>query len=174
LTLTAEAAKTASATTLGPKDQIQHYSIPEVTGDNTGTGHGWNETISQTTFTSGSHTIGSNSGSGELFEQTTGAGKAGKESGNTGAAVTNVDAAENTDTNPVEETPLVAPLNVPVPTTSHSATAGDSPSVVFQTAEVGSGLGNFIVTPTISFDVPANTYAGSYTATTEVDLSTGP
>jgi hypothetical protein len=162
---------------LGAKDQIQHYSIAENTGDNTGTGNGWNETISQTTFTSGAHTIGANSGSGELFERTSGAGKVGVASGNTGAAVTGVvyvDAAENTDTNPVESTPLVVPLNVPVPTVSATGSAGDSPSVVFQTAEVGSGLGNFVVTPTVSFDVPANTYAGTYTATTEVDLTTGP
>jgi hypothetical protein len=180
LTLTANGTATATPTTLGAKDQIQHYSIAENTGDNTGTGDGWNETISQTTFTSGSHTIGKNSGSGEVFGATSGAGKVGTESENSGAAVTNVvyvDAPENTDTNPVETTPLVDPLNVPVPTES-SPTAeghkGDAPSVVFQTAEVGTGLGNFIVTPTVSFDVPANTYAGTYTATTEVDLTTGP
>ena len=119
-----------------------------------------------------------NNGSGESFAQTSGAGKVNTEAGPaTGAAVSGVvvaDAAESTNIDPVESSPLTLPLNVPVPTASATATAGDSPSVVFQTAEVGTGLGNFIVTPTVSFDVPADTYAGVYKAITEVNLTTGP
>lgn len=164
LTLTAPSEVAAGSTTLGAVDKTTTYSIGETTGDNTGTGNGWQEAIAQTPFTSGAHTLGANTASGSL-------------EGASGAAVTHVaeaNVADSTNTAPTGSEPAT-PVDVPVPSQSSPDNSGSGGNaVVFETAAVNSGLGNFLITPTVTVDVPANAYAGAYTATTEVDLSTGP
>src|ERR1039458_6844196 len=57
LTLTGPATATGGAITLGA-DQTSTYSLATLaTGDNTGSGNGWNEAIAQTQFTTGTHTL---------------------------------------------------------------------------------------------------------------------
>ena len=143
-TLTAPANVTATGTTLNGTDQSSTYSVALATGDNTGSGAGWNETISQSVFTNvgATHTIG---GVAQV------------------SAVAEVP-GPGTSTAPTGTQPTL-PLTVPDETGT---------PVVFQTAAIGSGLGNFVVTPTVTFAVPASTYADTYTATAEVDLTAGP
>jgi len=161
---------TGAGNTLGHTDGVASYSIAYKTGDNTGTGDGWKETIDQTPFTSTLalhghvRTIGDDTNPTHVHYTTS------------GAAVTSVgtaNGAESTNTaiggsEPVGEGAIV---NVPNPVGTESP---EPSGTVFETAAVESGLGNFIITPTVTVEIPANTYAGTYTATTEVDLTAGP
>jgi hypothetical protein len=125
-------------------DQVNAYSIPLATGDNTGSGNGWSESISQSPF---SDTHGHGLGTSAI------------------SAVTVANISNSTNTAPTEDTdPITVPIAVPSTT----------PGAIFQTADLGTGLGNFLVTPTVEVNIPANTYAGIYTATAEVDLTQGP
>jgi hypothetical protein len=48
------------------------------------------------------------------------------------------------------------------------------PSAPFFNAAANTGIGTFIVTPTITVDIPANARAGSYTSTITTELISGP
>ncbi len=124
------------------------YTLNIFTSDNTGTGCGWHENMSQTTFESASgHYLGSSQ-----VDQVV------------------VDAApNNTDTMPSDAN---HPVHYPV------ALPNDGSSATFLVADGpcgdGTGLGNFIVKPTVEVQVPSGTPNGDYSATVRVSIYTGP
>jgi hypothetical protein len=120
------------------------YSMNLATSDVTGTGDGWHLEISQTPFTDAS---GDTLGASSVV------------------GVNVLDKQGSTDTDPVDadnsvQLPVVIPSN------------GASSS--FLVADPGTGLGNFIVTPTIQVDVPSGATIANYSATTTVHIITGP
>jgi hypothetical protein len=128
-------------------DATPTYTIALATQDTRGTGAGWNETITSTQFTTGSpnnYTLASTA------------------STLTGAAWT---ASDGTNTGPSNA--LTYPIAVPAGATAPTP-------VKFFDAGAGTGMGKFTVTPTIGVFVPQNSYAGTYTSTVTVAITSGP
>ena len=147
----AVAAPTIPTVTLAGVDQTVSYTLPVTVVDATGTGNGWNLTITSTAFTTGGgspHTLAADA-----------------------STITGVDAAcvteTSTCTNPSNAVsyPLALPAGASAPTAAK-----------FFNAAAASGLGKFTVTPTISIAVPANTYASAsgYSSTITVAVVSGP
>ena len=115
--------------------------------DNTGSGAGWNVTITSTTFTTGG---------GSPHTLSTSASTA------TGAVAA---CGGGTCTNPTNSVgyPLAVPAGAPAPT-----------AVKLFNAAANTGMGSFNLTPTIQVAIPANTYAGTYTSTVTVAVVSGP
>ena len=147
LTLSTSATPTLSAT-LDGTDQTPNYALPMSVNDSTGSGNGWNVTITSTTFTTGG-------GSPHLLSTTA----------STATAVSASCAGGTTCTAPTNS--ITYPLAVP---------AGSSPptAVKLFNAAASTGMGNFTVTPTITVAIPANTYAGVYTSVVTVAAVSGP
>jgi hypothetical protein len=146
LSLTTTAAPTFS-TTLDGTDKTPTYALPLTIEDLTGTGAGWNTTISSTQFTTGgegAHTLSPTASS------ITG--------------VTNACAEGDTCTNPTNA--INYPLTVPA--------GAEAAAVKFFNAAAGSGMGGFSNTPTVAVSVPATTYAGSYSSTLTLASISGP
>lgn len=145
----------ATAVTLNGNDLHATYTLSIAVNDNTGTGNGWSLTITSTQFDTagaacqtGGHTL------------------------NTGASmITSVVPAVNgsgTYTNPsnsISNTSLGIPAGCPSPGPT---------AVKFFNAAVGSGMGQFTITPTVSIAIPANSYAGTYSSTVTLAIATGP
>jgi hypothetical protein len=146
LSLSSSAAPTVSAT-LDGTDQAPSYTMPMTVNDATGSGNGWNVTITSTTFSTGG-------GSPHLLS--TGA--------STVTGVTSA-CATGTCTNPTNG----ISYNLAVPAGGTAPTA-----VKLFNAAANSGLGNFTVTPTVQVAIPANTYAGTYTSTVTLAVVSGP
>jgi hypothetical protein len=132
--------------TLNGTDQVKPYTILIDTNDPTGTGNGWNLTITSTTFTTTSpvHTL------------STGA-----------SSVTGVVSAckQGTCTDPTNA--ISYPFTVPA--------AGTAPTAVkLFSAAANTGMGEFNITPTVNVTIPANTYAGTYTSTVTLAIVSGP
>ncbi|HEX3455133.1 MAG TPA: WxL domain-containing protein [Gaiellaceae bacterium] len=115
--------------------------------DATGSGSGWNVTVTSTTFTTGG-------GSPHLLSTTA--------SNATGVSSS---CATGTCTNPTNS--ITYPLGVPAGSSAPTA-------VKLFNAAANTGMGNFTITPTISVSIPANTYAGTYTSTVTVAVVSGP
>jgi len=118
--------------------------------DATGTGNGWNLTITSTTFSTGGatpHTLASN------ISTITGVTTV-CVSGTTCTAATNA---------------ITYPLAVP-------AAASAPTAAKFFNAAVDSGMGKFTITPTVALSVPANAYASAsgYSSTITVAVVSGP
>jgi hypothetical protein len=147
LSVATTAAPTFSASLAGG-DSTPTYTLPLTAVDTTGTGAGWNLTITSTQFTTGGgtpHTL---------------AATASSISGVTSAC------ASGTCTNPtnaVTYPPLVVPAAATAPT-----------AVKFFNAAANTGLGSFTVTPTVGVFVPAASFAGSYSSTLTVSIVSGP
>lgn len=135
------------ASTLDGTDQTPNYTLPMTVLDATGSGTGWNVTITSTTFTTGG-------GSPHLLSTTA--------SNATGVSSS---CATGTCTNPTNS--ITYPLGVPAGSTAPTA-------VKLFNAAANSGMGKFTITPTISVSIPANTYAGTYTSTVTVAVVSGP
>ena len=146
LSLTTEAAPTFSAT-LDGTDQTPPYTLPMTVEDSTGSGSGWNTTITSTEFTSGGATP--------------------RTLATTASSMTGVtsECAEGTCTNP--DNKITYPLTVPAGALAPTA-------VKFFNADAETGLGKFTVTPTVGVSIPANTYAGTYTSTVTLASVSGP
>jgi hypothetical protein len=146
LSLSTSATPGVSAT-LDGTDKTPSYTLPMTVNDFTGSGAGWNVTITSTTFTSGApvHTL-----------STTASNATGVTSNCTGGG---------TCTNPTNS--ITYPLGVPAGSSAPTA-------VKLFNAAANSGMGGFTVTPTISVAIPANTYAGTYTSTVTVAVVSGP
>jgi large repetitive protein len=143
LSVSAPSAVTATPVTLSNAgNQLSTYSIDLASDDATGSGDGWNETISQTPFTD-SH--GNTLGESDVL------------------SVATTDAPGSTNTEPVDN-----PSSVSFP-----FALSTSPSI-FKVSDTGSGMGDFIVTPSMSVQVPANAKAGTYTAVASVNIVSGP
>lgn len=146
LSLSTEAAPTFSAT-LDGANQTPTYALPMTVEDLTGSGSGWNTTITSTQFAS--------------------SGEPSRTLSTSASAMTGVtsECAEGTCTNPTNA--VTYPLTVP-------AAAEEPTAVKFFNAAEETGMGKFAVTPTVGVSIPANTYAGTYTSTVTLASISGP
>ena len=136
----------AFGTNLNGRNQTMSTTLSFNIGDATGSGAGWKVTATSTQFTSGSHTLASDA---------TTVGTAPAVSCDTGVTCT-------TASNSVSY-----PYVLPAGTTAPTATA------IFN-AGAGTGMGDQTVTTGFSVALPANVYAGSYSATWTFSLISGP
>lgn len=134
--------------TLDGTDKTPTYTVPITVTDATGSGDGWQLTITSTTLATegATHSFATN---------------ATKITGVTASCV-----GVNTCTSP-DNSATTYPVTVPA--------AADAPDPqVFYVAAANSGMGSFTVTPTMQLKVPANTYAGSYSSTITLAIVDGP
>jgi hypothetical protein len=127
-------------------DQTPTYTIPiTVLDTRTGSGAGWNLTITSTSFDTGTATLATNASSITAVTSSC---------ANGGICT----AATNT---------VSYPVAVPAGATAPSA-------VKFYNAAAASGQGTFTITPTIAVSVPQNSYRGTYTSTLTLSVVSGP
>jgi hypothetical protein len=134
--------------TLDGTDKTGTYTVPTTVTDATGSGAGWNLTITSTQFTTGGgtpHTLATSASS------LTG--------------VTNSCAGGSTCTSPTNS--ITYPVAVPAGSTPPAA-------VKYFNAALNTGAGQFTNTPSISVSVPASSYAGSYSSTLTLAAVSGP
>ena len=146
LTASTTAAPSLSATITG-QDQTVPYTLPINVIDSTGTGNGWNLTITSTQF--------STSSSPANTLPTT---------ASTVISATSV-CATGSCTNPTNT--VAYPLTIPA-----GATA--PPPVKLFNAATGTGMGAFTVTPSVTILVPGSVLAGTYTSTISLAIVSGP
>ena len=152
LSETGPANVSANAVTLNGANQTTPYTLGIAVNDDTGTGTGWNLTITSTQFT----VTGSSCGTNHPLSTTA--------STITGVAVANNGGGTYTQpTNNISNTSLSVPAGCPALT-----------PVKFFNATANSGMGHFTITPTISIAIPANAYAGTYTSTVTLAVVSGP
>jgi len=134
------------AATLNGADQNVTSAQTFDVGDATGSGTGWNITATSTTFTTGTHSLGTSA------TTVTSAPTVACDSGATCSTATNA---------------ISYPYALPAATTAPTATK-------LYNAAANSGMGKQTVTATFSLALPANTYAGSYTSTWTYSLASAP
>ena len=128
-------------------DATPTYSLALSTQDTRGTGTGWNETVTSTQFATGgssNHTLAPSA-----------------------STVTGVSADNENGTSTAPNDALSYPIVVP------SGPTAPPPVKFFDTA-VDSGMGRFRVSPAISVFVPQDSYAGTYSSTLTLAISSGP
>jgi hypothetical protein len=134
--------------TLNGTDQTVTYTLAITATDATGSGAGWNLTITSTQFSTGGGTP--------------------KTLATNASTITGVTAAcvgGSTCTNPTNS--VTYPAAVPA--------GGTAPTAVeFFNAAASSGMGKFTITPTVAIAIPANTFAGTYTSTITLAAVSGP
>jgi hypothetical protein len=144
----ATSATPSFSVTLNGTDQTASYTVPTTVTDATGSGAGWNLTVTSTQFTTGGgtpHTLAT-----------------------TASNVTSVaDACVGgaTCTNPTNS--VGYPVAVPAGSTPPAA-------VKYFNAALNTGEGQFTNTPTVQVSAPANTLAGTYTSTLTLAAVSGP
>lgn len=146
LTVSTSAAPTFAAS-LNSGDTTSTYSAALNTIASLSPPPGWNETITSTTFTAGTHTLPANASAINAVP--------------TIACLTsaaNCVAATNT---------VSYPVAIPAAATAPTA-------VKFLNASSGTGAGEFTVTPTVTVTVPQNAFAGSYASTVTIQIVSGP
>lgn len=146
LSLTTTAAPTFSVT-LDGTDKTPTYDLPITIEDSTGSGAGWNTTLTSSEFTSDHATPRTLS--------------------TTASSMTGVASVCEVDTCTDPSNSVTYPLTVPADTTPPTA-------VKYFNAAEDTGMGKFAVTPSISVGIPANTYAGTYTSTITLASVSGP
>lgn len=156
------------------------YTDLIATYDDTGSGSGWNETITSTDYvgTSGAavdsgKAQGNSGSSGTPFllgpDQVLDTGGNNNDVGSysltsiVSSALT--DGSSSTDTNPTNS--VTTPLAVP------QASSAPTP-IKFYDAAYGTGMGNFTLTPAFNVSVPANAYAGTYQSVLTIAIVSGP
>jgi hypothetical protein len=154
LTVTAGTLTESNATTPAPSatlngtDQTVNYTLTITVTDATGSGNGWNLTITSTTFTTGGgspHTLSA-----------------------TASSITGVTAACAASTTCVNPTNAITyPVTVPAASSAPAA-------VKCFNASANTGMGKFTITPTVAISLPADTYAGTYTSTITLAIVSGP
>jgi putative surface cell wall-binding protein len=135
----------------------QQYTV----NDATGSGAGWNVSMSATTFTTGSHTL-ANAGTLSTNGSLTSISGTTAPTATCSAACT---APTDTTTYPVAIT---------------TAATSPTPSIIYDTA-VATGLGLFVIGGSAALNpvgwwlqIPASVYAGSYTSTVTLEVTSGP
>jgi hypothetical protein len=127
--------------------QTASYTVPLSTIDATGSGSGWNVTVTSTQFTTGGGTP--------------------RTLPTTASAVSGVATA-------CAGTECTAPTNsVGYPLAVPAAPTAPTPVKLFNAA-VDTGLGSFTLTPTVGVTVPGNAFAGVYSSTLTVAVASGP
>jgi hypothetical protein len=118
-------------------------------GDSTGSGSGWNITATSTPFATavGTHVLATDSVS--------------------------IGSAPTANCDALASCTVAANNSVTYPYTLPSDTVPPTASKMF-TSDLDSGLGNQTLSPTWALALPANTYAGTYTATWTFSLVSGP
>lgn len=134
--------------TLNGTDQLLTYTMAISVDDATGTGNGWNLTITSTQFSTGGTTPSTLSTTASTI-----------------TGVTSVCVANTTCTDPTNT--VTYPLALPAGATAPTA-------VKLFNAAANTGMGSFTVTPTVSVSVPANAYAGKYSSTVTLAIVSGP
>lgn len=134
--------------TLNGTDQTPTYTVPTTVTDATGSGAGWNLTITSTQFTTGG-----------------GSPKTLSTSASSLTGVTNSCVGGVTCTNPTNS--VTYPVAVPAATSPPAA-------VKYFNAAATTGAGQFTNTPTVGVSVPANTLVGTYTSTLTLAAVSGP
>ena len=137
-----------STVTLNGTDQNSTGTLPMDVGDNTGSGAGWNITMTSTTFTTATpvHTLSTTA---------------------TTVATGPTDACDASVTCTLATNAITYPYALPAATTAPTATK-------LYNAAIGTGLANQTVTPTFHVAIPANTKAGVYTSTWTISLISAP
>jgi hypothetical protein len=146
LTLSTSAAPAFSAT-LNGTDQTPTYTLPLTVNDATGSGTGWNGTITSTQFTTGGgtpHTLST-----------------------TASSITGVTSSCTTGTCTSPTNSVTYSLGVPAAATPPAAAK-------FFNAAANTGMGEFTLTPTVQVAIPANTLTGSYSSTITLASVSGP
>lgn len=133
-------------TTLNGVDQTQQDTINIDVQDFTGSGAGWNLQITSTSFTNGSQTLS-----------------------NTATVITGVSVSCDTGSCTDPTNALAGAYNITVPANTVAPSAAK-----FFSADAGTGLGDFTVTPTLQLSIPATTYAGTYQSTMTITIVSGP
>jgi hypothetical protein len=146
LALTTSASPSFTAN-LNAGDQTPTFTIPLTTTASVSPAAGWNETITSTQFSTGTHTL------------VTGASTI-----QTAPTAVCVSAFAN----------CVAPTNAVGYPVSVPAGAGPPAAVKFFNAAAATGAGQFTVTPTVSVSVPQNSFAGTYSSTLTLAMISGP
>lgn len=137
----------AFTASLDTGDSTPTYTVPLTTVASVSPPPGWNETITSTTFSTGTHSLSTSAST---------IGAAPTVACNT--AYANCVAATNA---------VPYPVNVPAGSTAPTA-------VKFVDAASATGAGVFTVTPTITVSVPQNSFAGTYTSTVTIAIVSGP
>jgi hypothetical protein len=146
LSVTASASPSFSAN-LDAGDFTPTYSVALATQDTTGSGSGWNETITSTQFATGG-------ASGHMLAPDA-------------STIIGVTAAGSAGADTLPANVIAYPLTIPAGSTAPTA-------VKLFDATAGTGMGRFTVTPTISVSVPQNTFAGTYSSTLTFGIVSGP
>jgi hypothetical protein len=128
-------------------DQTPTYAVPLTTIASVSPAPGWNETITSTTFSTGTQSLSTSA------------------STITSAPTVSCDTAYANCTSPTNS--VSYPVSVPAGSTPPTA-------VKFVNAASGSGGGRFTITPTVSVSVPQNSFAGTYTSTLTIAIASGP
>jgi hypothetical protein len=139
----------AFASTITGIDHAATTTQAFVVNDNTGSGAGWNITVTSTQFTTGGGTPNLLSTVGTT------------DTGAVGACTVSVTCTLGNNA------AITYPVTVPAGTTAPTA-------IKIQTAALNSGLAGQTWTHTMSLDVPAVALAGAYTSTWTYSLVTGP
>ena len=142
------AAPTMQAATLNGTDTSLTLTMPITVDDATGSGTGWNVTITSTQFTTGGgtpHTLATTAASV--------------------SAIAAACAAGSTCTLPTNA--ITYPLTIPAAATAPTA-------VKLYNAAANTGMGKVTLTPTIAVSLPANSYAGTYSSTITMAIVSGP
>ncbi len=151
------ASPTTTSITLNGTNQTLTNTLVLAVTDATGSGNGWNLTLSATNF-SGSGTFNGGTPTAESLA-TSGT-----------LSITNVTVSCNsggTCTNPTST--FTYPGSVAI------TTAATSPiPVKFYNAATGTGMGKFVVEPTLTIAVPANAYATTYSSTITLTVTSAP
>jgi hypothetical protein len=140
----------ANPVTLNGTNLTAPYTMQIAVNDDTGTGNGWNLTITSTTFSTGNCT-------------TTGHNLDTSASQITAVAI--ADNGNGTYSDPTNATGY--PKTIPAACTAPLA-------IKFFSAAANTGLGHFNITPSVNIAIPANTYAGTYTSTVTLAVVSGP
>ncbi len=148
LTLTGVTNVSAPPVTLTGDDQTTTYSMGLTVKDARGSGAGWNLSITSTAFTTGSQSLSNTASS-------------------INAAPTVVCSGVGGHCTSPDDSTITYPVGVLAAATAPTA-------VKFFDAKANTGLGKFTITPTVTIAIPGNTYAGTYTSTVTIALSTGP
>lgn len=130
--------------TLNGYDATTTANVAFTLSDETGSGSGWNLSATSTTLTSGSHTLPA-----------------------TATTVTGASASAASGNCSLPTNSVSYPVTLPAAATAPTA-------VPVYAAEADTGEGPADVTLTAKIAVPANTYAGTYTSTWTVTISSGP
>jgi len=144
----ATSATPSFSATLDGSDKTPTYTVPATVTDTTGSGAGWNLTITSTQFTTGGGTP-----------------KTLATNASTITGVNNSCTGTGTCTAPTNA--IGYPLGVPA--------AGTPPAAVkYFNAAAATGAGEFTNTPTVQVAIPASTAAGTYSSTLTLSAVSGP